>query len=222
MNNYNNEYKINNNTNKDIFNEKQKFSIKEQKKKIENFVKKNNENYQSIYNYKNENENIKKNNENKNENKNWTILNREIISYQYDLDSYNRDFNQLRILNCKSTKNFFDYFKDEYCFKNYSNKERERMGEKEKNSIEIFKELDEYMGWSKFYLNQLKLFHRLNELEKEFYLIKYYKKYNLLYDEKFSYRQSFDYLSYTFRIKDKFENFFMQLGHFKKGIFNFI
>jgi hypothetical protein len=165
------------------------------------------ENYESLYNFKSK----------KNENNDWEFLNRQIINYQFDLDSYKRDLNQLKILNCKSLKNFFDYFKKEYHFIIKNDKEREK--EREKNNIKIFKELNEFMGWSEFYLNQIRFFHSLNDLEKEYYLIKFYKKYNILYDEKFSYKQSFDYISYTLRIKDKFEEYFMELGNLKKGIF---
>ena len=67
-------------------------------------------------------------------------------------------------------------------------------------------------------IENLEIFY-INDKDKEIYLLKFYKKYNFLYDKNFSYNESFDYLSSLIKIKDKFEEFIMHLGHFKKGNF---
>ena len=108
-----------------------------------------------------------------------------ITSFEKEINSFREDFKRLR--GCKSIEDFFDYFKKNYRFKIPK--------EKDLNSMKIFKELDNYIGWTKFFDEQKNYFKELNIIDKKEYLINFYKEHNLIYDDYYSFEMSFKYLA---------------------------
>lgn len=127
-------------------------------------------------------------------------LNKKINVAIQNLNSFKSDLNYLK--RSENVQEFFKYFQYEYGF------DYDEEYYQETNFLEIFYDLDYYMGWFNFSENEENYFRMLNQENKKIYLKKFYKNFNLVYTEKYSTEENFNYLKkHYFNIYQKAKDF---------------
>ena len=105
---------------------------------------------------------------------NQASLNIDINFFISELDYRISDFDIIRRENYNTIEEFFEYFETNYDFR----------GINIQNSMQKFQQLDRFMSWNNFKIEQRSYFNSLNMTDKRFYIQEFYRHYNLIYSNE--------------------------------------